>query len=587
MFNCTTRFLGLAAVATAFVGVSYGQITCAAAPGTNPSLRAEGETELLADFIATCVNAGAATSGSLFLSTSLPITSKAVTLGVTPSNEATVTVTTYTGGAAPAGATVVGVPIQGTVSGTQVSFTLPTIPATPGGGGITAFTLTVQNIRVNASGATVPQVTETGVLSYAFGGASSNASILQNAAQVNNATPVAAGTVPYNAGIVLQSLGATSLVTGGTTNYTACTGNAGIPTVTPPGTSFTVAVKELLGGAFKTNGTAAAGGEGGSYVPGGNAIGTASTATEVQIVLANVPSSATVYVPQAVAAVGGTTLTVINSSNVVSSGLLAGQVGFSPSSGAVTILYSVSAIGSVGAQTFNVPVILSFAANAAAAQSNVTVLTSYAPSGVVTGPATAIPTFAASTATPVNGSKIAVCATTLLFPYVTNATGFETGIAITNATTDNLGTIPGFPSAASPVNGTCTLNFYGNAAQPTATVTPTLGAYTAAAPTVVPVYANILTSMVGSSGFSGYAIASCNFLDGHGFAFITDTTGTFSGTEGYLATVIPANRTENNETSLTLSSVTITPGGGILTIGAAATASVAGSVTGVINNTGN
>jgi hypothetical protein len=170
----------------------------------------------------------------------------------------------------------------------------------------------------------------------------------------------------------------------------------------------------------------------------------------------------------------------------------------------------------------------------------------------------------------------------LLFPYVTNASGFETGIAVSNTTTDNLYTgvpIPGKTSNATPVNGTCTINFYGNAAQPSATTTPTLGAYSAAAPTVVPVYANILTNLVGSSGFTGYAIANCNFLDGHGFAFITDTQGTFSGTMGYVATVIPNNRTENNETTL---SISITPAGGNFTGAASAT----GTATGIIGNTG-
>ena len=108
---------------------------------------------------------------------------------------------------------------------------------------------------------------------------------------------------------------------------------------------------------------------------GANGIGTATTATEIQLVLTNVPSAATVYVPQVVNPVGGgaTTLTLSNST-AVSSGPLAGNVALTPASGTVTVLYTVTAVGSVGAQTFNVPVILQFAANAATAQSAVTVL---------------------------------------------------------------------------------------------------------------------------------------------------------------------------------------------------------------------
>jgi len=520
---------------------------------TNPTLRAEGETELTADLVATCNNAGAATSGALYITTSLPITSKAFTVAGVGSNEATATFSV-----GPTGS------IQGTVSGTQVSFTVSNAAGIPAG----AFTVTVSNIRVNASTATNPQVTTQGVLSYAFGGGTSNASILT------------AGGTPFNSGFVLQSLGATSLVPFSTNNYTACAGNAVGLVLSATNTSFTVNVKELVGGAFKLSTSAATGGEGGSFVAGAN-IGTASTATQITTTLGNVPASATVYVKQTVPdpGAGGTVLSLANST-AISSGALTGYVGYTPAGGNVSITYTVTAIGSVGAITFPVPVVVAFAANSAAAQGAVTILTAYAPQAALTGPASAIPTFAVSTATPINGSKISICATTLLFPYVTNATGFETGIAIANTTTDNLGTTVAVPSVATPTNGTCTLNFYGNAAQPTATVTPTLGAYTAAAPTVVPIYANILTSMVGSSGFSGYAIAQCNFLDAHGFAFITDTSGTFSGTEGYLATIIPGNRTENNETSL---AVSIT--GAQVAVGANQT--LTGTATGIINNTGN
>jgi len=556
MSNFRTKLLGLAAVATAFAGISYGQpgvITCAVSgPTPNPSLRAEGETELLAQLVATCTPNAAAnwtaatTSGQLILTTTAPITSKAVTVGNLPSNEATVQVNAGAG-------------IQGVVNGSQVSFNLASLPTTA------AFTLTVSNIRVNASAATNPQITESGILSYAN----------QSATPPTSANTSLTGALPYNAGFVLQTLGATSLPPFTTNNYTVCVGNVvGPVALSATNTSFQVQIKELVGGAFKTLTD-----EGGQVV-GANGIGTANTATQIQLTLGNIPSSATVYALQAITQ-NGTTIAIANSTPI-STGPLNGYVGFTPTSGTVTIVYTVTADAAVGAQTFVSPIIVSFAANSAPAQTSpMNVLATYAPTGAVTGPATSVPTFAASTATAVNASTLTACSTTLLFPYVTNVSGFETGIAVVNATTDNLGVIPGKPSAASPVNGTCTINFYGNAAQPTAVTTPTIGAYTSAAPTVVPVYANILTSMIGSSGFSGYAIAQCNFLEGHGFAFITDTTGTFSGTEGYLATVVPASRNENNQTGLTVS---IAPGGGAANFGVATTAS--GTITGLIANVG-
>jgi len=543
MSNFRIKVLGFAAVATAFAGLSYGQtITgCNAAGSTgsvgaaaiNPSIRAEGETELLADFGAgTVVTAGTActssavtTSAIVVVTVSLPVTSRALPFPAT-TTEATLNIIT-------AGPT--NNYYQGAVSGTQVTFTGVSLPAS-------TFQLQISNIRVNASGASSPQVTETVLVSTTGGNFALNA-------------------VPYNAGYILQSLGSTALALGGTTNYNVCTGNVYGATGTPTA-SFTVNVKELFGGAFKTLNVAGSATEAGSYV-GAGTIGAASTATQLLLTLGNVPATATVYVPQAITTAAGDQIAVSNSTIVTTPASIAGVngVAFTPVSGTVSITYTTTiSVTSTGAQTFAIPVYVAFPANGTGAQSAITALVGYTPQAALAGPATAIPTFAVSAATPVSASTLLACQTTLLFPYVTNATGFETGIAISNTTTDNLyaaagGLKPGVTSEATPVNGTCTLNFYGNAAQPTATVTPTIGAYTTAAPTVVPIFANILTSMIGSSGFSGYAIASCNFLEAHGFAFITDTSGTFSGTEGYLATVIPVTRNENgtDATALTLS----------------------------------
>jgi len=565
MSNFRIKVLGFAAVATAFAGLSYGQtITgCNAAGSTgsvgaaaiNPSLRAEGETELLADFGAGTVVTGgtvctssAATASAIVVDTvSLPVTSRSLPFPLT-TTEATLLIT----GIAPATATV---PYQGVVSGTQVTFTGVTLPAG-------TFNLQVSNIRVNASGASSPQVTETVLVSTTGGNFALNA-------------------VPYNAGYILQSLGTTALAIGGTVNYNVCTGNV-YGAVGAPTASFTVNVKELFGGAFKTLAQ-----EAGSYAPGApSTVGTANTATQLLLTVANLPAAATVYVPQTITA-NGNTITAANSTIVTTPASIAGVngVAYSPVSGTVTITYTVTtSVAANGATTFPIPVYVAFAANASGAQSAITALVGYTPQAALAGPAAAIPTYAVSAATPVNASTIIACQTTLLFPYITNATGFETGIAIANTTTDNLytaagGLKPGVTSQATPVNGTCTLNFYGNAAQPTATVTPTIGAYTTAAPTVVPIFANILTSMIGSSGFSGYAIASCNFLEAHGFAFITDTSGTFSGTEGYLATVIPVTRNENG-TDATALTANLT-----LTLNAAVAGVQSGTATGSVNGT--
>jgi len=581
MSNFRTKVLGMAAMATAFVGLSYGQtISCAAgtaetvvqtAPSSgvytainNPTLRAEGSTELVSDAQVSGCTSTLATIGSVYATLNLPVTSKSITAtGFTGNSEALLQVLT-----AP-GVQAAGSPYFGTVTGTSVAFTNVSFPV--------AFTLQLSNIRVNAAGAASSQVTETVDIQY--GAPSANL----NPASLATAGPGVVTGV-FQVGLILPSLAATNLA--GTapfqfTNYTVCAGNpvplggTGTPTA-----SFTVNIKELVGSAFKTQAQ-----EGGSYVPAVNPnnIGVATTGDQVLLTLGNVPAQATVYVPLTITQ-GGTTLTANNATAVTTPTGVAGLAAFTAVSGVVTIPYTVTVGGAAaGVTTFPVPVDVIFASNSVAAQGAITVLTSYAPAAAVTGPAAAIPTFAVSTATPLNVSAIAICSTTLLFPYVTNATGFETGIAIANTTTDNLKTIPAPGSAATPTNGTCTLNFYGNAAQPTATVTPTIGAYSSTAPTVVPIFANILTSMVGSSGFSGYAIASCNFQEAHGFAFITDTTGTFSGTEGYLAVVIPATRGENtteaSTASVSLSSFTLS----LNAVTGAITGTASGSSSGTIS----
>ena len=84
--------------------------------------------------------------------------------------------------------------------------------------------------------------------------------------------------------------------------------------------------------------------------------------------------------------------------------------------------------------------------------------------------------------------------------------------------------------------------FYGSQAQPTPVTTPTIGAWSTAAGSPSPVYATTLTTAAGS-GFTGYAIAQCNFPEAHGYAYITDYQATNNGTaQGYVALVVPNNR---------------------------------------------
>jgi len=126
----------------------------------------------------------------------------------------------------------------------------------------------------------------------------------------------------------------------------------------------------------------------------------------------------------------------------------------------------------------------------------------------------------ADTSVAVNAWSIVKCASHILFPFVTNQAGFDTGLAIANTSMDQYGT--------STQTGTCTFNFFGAAAPAAVTTASAIAAGT--------VYANLTSVM--APGFEGYVIVDCQFQYAHGFAFITQI-GTFLGTEGYLALIIP------------------------------------------------
>ena len=119
--------------------------------------------------------------------------------------------------------------------------------------------------------------------------------------------------------------------------------------------------------------------------------------------------------------------------------------------------------------------------------------------------------------------------TNLLFPYVTTATGFETGIAISNTSQDPFGT--------ATQSGTCTVSFF--QAGLTGTNPPNMTTPNIAAGTTF----TFLASAANAAGpnFTGYIIAACNFSFAHAYAAVTDVgaKGLFSS---YLALVIQTPR---------------------------------------------
>jgi hypothetical protein len=151
-----------------------------------------------------------------------------------------------------------------------------------------------------------------------------------------------------------------------------------------------------------------------------------------------------------------------------------------------------------------------------------------ASAGAVASSSLPIPRFA-DTSSANNILSIVLCNTVLLFPFVTNQSGFDTGLAISNTTTDPFGT--------RTQAGTCTLNFYGASAPPAVT--------TANIPTATTF---VTLASTAAAGFQGYMIAVCQFQLAHGFAFISDI-GARNLAMGYLALVLPdGTGARNNRT---------------------------------------
>jgi hypothetical protein len=206
--------------------------------------------------------------------------------------------------------------------------------------------------------------------------------------------------------------------------------------------------------------------------------------------------------------------------------------------GSATAVWEVVNTNPSALETFKFAVYTTYTSNVAQNSppaGTATVNMSYAPTppsftataGAAASSSLPIPRFISSPAAASNFLNINICRTILLFPFVTNQAGFDTGLAIANTSTDPFGT--------GPQAGACTLNWYSGTGSPAPTASGSIAsgtAYTALASVAVP-------------GFQGYMIAVCQFQFAHGFAFVSDL-GAQKLAMGYLAVVIPDPAGQNN-----------------------------------------
>ncbi|MCC6591060.1 MAG: hypothetical protein IT168_30525 [Bryobacterales bacterium] len=312
-------------------------------------------------------------------------------------------------------------------------------------------------------------------------------------------------------------------------------------TANPSNWPATVSTLPAASGSMAVSGTA------------GGTLGLADTGTRIIARVSNVQNGVQLWVPTQINLVspqaGGTVTgrAILVTSDPNGAGPLSptpAGTSVNPPSGGTGGMGQISVVGGTGAivyeilqtdttaiERLQIPVVIAYVSNTS---SNLPALGASTANGnlapistVATASATApLPRFV-DTAASRTLLTINSCRTNILFPFVTNQGGFDTGLAIANTSLDPFGT--------SPQTGACTVNFYGyvgnskvNLAYPSPSITggehfvwslSSGGAVTATA------------------GFQGYVIAQCAFQYGHGYAFISDV-GAQRLAMGYLALVM-------------------------------------------------
>lgn len=159
-------------------------------------------------------------------------------------------------------------------------------------------------------------------------------------------------------------------------------------------------------------------------------------------------------------------------------------------------------------ESISIPVILAYKANPTA-NSPPPGIASVAPGFAPSGSVSSIPRFAA-TGDPETLLTINTCRRNILFPFVTNSVGFDTGLSIANTSKG--------PFGAAPQTGSCRLGFFGTINGTPAVLrypSPEIGGgehivWSLSAGGAVPA----------TPGFQGYVIAECGFQYANGFAFL-------------------------------------------------------------------
>ncbi len=267
--------------------------------------------------------------------------------------------------------------------------------------------------------------------------------------------------------------------------------------------------------------------------------GLATQATRLIARFTNVPANVTLSVPINISTELGTggvandTATLVaaptDGSTAGASDATNAAVALSGGTGAAVWEVQTSNPGAIS--TFTVPVSVTYKSNPLPGLGTATVSGNYAPTTTVfTASATApAPRFVDN---PQSATTFTInsCRTNLLFPFVTNVSGFDTGLVISNTSSDPFGTVP--------QRGPCTLNYYGSTSGGGAAPgVQTSGTVNEGTQLIWTLSNGGNLGVAATPGFMGYIIAQCNFQFAHGYAFVSDL-GASRVAEGYLALVM-------------------------------------------------
>jgi hypothetical protein len=307
--------------------------------------------------------------------------------------------------------------------------------------------------------------------------------------------------------------------------------------------------------------------------------GIASQGTRLAVALANIPNGASILVSPILYLYGqGTAYITPDSNNGLATGVMVLTNTLSDGSGAFNsnvmqpitvtngsalVVYEVLFADAYSSEYVDVPIDVSYAPNLSGTPPlpQTSVIATYA-AGFAPFYSTAAATLASATL-PVprfaftgasrNLFEIVPCTCNLLFPYVTQAPGYDTGIAVANTTQDPYGTT----NQAGPVQ----FWYYGaltnGGAPPGTQCTNTASPGTCPGTTSVGAGQVLTYTLYNGSaqwgfdnrgaGFTGYMIAQAQFQYCHAFAFIGGLGGgpavnsaTNGLSEGYLALVLDA-----------------------------------------------